>query len=220
MALVVITAIMPVFWTGVFLLGWGPMQLMLEEDGAFEDQCLETEPLPCPEQTTKLLNVNFYAQLTMIFSPVAGILVDLYGPCFIITLATVFLLVGLGGLILAVARDIDVLLYISFVFVGMMMQTSHQNSLQVGLLFQGKTQQQVISVMSALFDSGALTYLGLWAIENDSGVKFEFLIGTYLLVGTCFFGTAMYLWRAVVPVSVGKNDGDQMEEPDLDAKTR
>jgi hypothetical protein len=102
----------------------------------------------------------------------------------------------------------------------MMMQTSHQNSLQVGLLFQGKTQQQVISVMSALFDSGALTYLGLWAIENDSGVKFEFLIGTYLLVGTCFFGTVLYLRRVVVPVSGGKNDGDQMEEPDLDAKTR
>ena len=218
MALVVITAIMTVFWTGAFF-GWGPMQLMLEEDGAFEDQCLETEPLPCPEQTTKLLNVNFYAQLTMIFSPVAGILVDLYGPCFIITLSTIFLLVGFGGLILAVARDIDVLLYISFVFVGMMMQTSHQSMIQVGLLFQGKTQQRVISVMNALFDSGALTYLGLWAIENDSGVNLELLIGTYLLAGTCFFGAAMYLWRVVVPVSAGENDCDPTEEPNLDAKT-
>jgi len=47
MALVVITVIMMVFWIGAFL-GWGPMQLLLEEDGAFEDQCLETKPLPCP----------------------------------------------------------------------------------------------------------------------------------------------------------------------------
>jgi hypothetical protein len=218
MALVVITAIMTVFWTGAFF-GWGPMQLMLEEDGAFEDQCLETEPLPCPEQTTKLLNVNFYAQLTMIFSPVFGVWVDLYGPFVMMTLSTVFLLVGFGGLILAVARDIDVLLYISFVFVGMMMNASHQNSLQVGMLFQGKIQQRVISVMSALFDSGALTYLGLWAIENNSGVNLELLIGAYLLAGTCFFGAAMYLWRVVVPVSAGESDAAPQEAPNLDAKT-
>ena len=47
MALVVIAVIMMVFWIGAFL-GWGPMQLLLEEDGAFEDQCLKTKPLPCP----------------------------------------------------------------------------------------------------------------------------------------------------------------------------
>ena len=91
MALVVITVIMPVFWTGVFLLGWGPMQLLLEEDGIFEDQCLDTQPLPCPEQITKLLNVNFYAQLTMIYSPVSGVWVDLYGLFVMMTLSTIFL---------------------------------------------------------------------------------------------------------------------------------
>jgi len=36
----------------------------------------------------------------------------------------------------------------------MMMQTSHQSMIQVGLLFRGKTQQLVILVMNALFDSG------------------------------------------------------------------
>jgi hypothetical protein len=216
MVLVVITAIMTLFWTGAFL-GWGPMQLLLEEDGAFEDQCLEKEPQPCPAQTTKLLNVNFFAQLTMIFSPVLGIWVDLYGPFFIMSLSTIFLLVGFGGLILAVTREVDVLLYISFVFVGMMMNSSHQNIMQVGMLFRGKTQQRVISVMNALFDSGALTYLGLWAIENSSGVKLELLIGAYLLAGTCFFGAAMYLWHVVVPVSAGENDGDPLLEPDLNA---
>jgi hypothetical protein len=91
MALVVITAIMTVFWTGVFLLGWGPMQLLLEEDGIFEDQCLDTQPLPCPEQITKSLNVNFYAQLTMIYSPVSGVWVDLYGLFVMMTLSTIFL---------------------------------------------------------------------------------------------------------------------------------
>jgi hypothetical protein len=89
----------------------------------------------------------------------------------------------------------------------------------VGLLFRGKTQQRVISVMNALFDSGALTYLGLWAIENASGVSLELLIGAYLLAGTCFFGAAMYLWYAVVPVSEGENDGALTEELDSNATT-
>ncbi|KAL3826467.1 hypothetical protein ACHAXA_011276 [Cyclostephanos tholiformis] len=218
MALVVIIGIMTVFWTGAFF-GWGPMQLLLEEDGAFGGKCNENEPLPCPAQTTSLLNVNFYAQLTLILSPVFGIWVDVYGPFCMTALSTVFLIVGFGGLIMAVARDIDILLYISFVFVGMMVNSSHQNIIQVGMLFQGKTQQRVISVLNALFDSGALTYLGLWAIQNASDFKLEFLIGAYLLAGTCFFGAAMYLWHVVVPVSAGKYDNDEesTEETKLDA---
>jgi hypothetical protein len=39
----------------------------------------------------------------MIFSPVVGELVDLYGPCFIMTLSAIFLLFGFGGLILVLA---------------------------------------------------------------------------------------------------------------------
>jgi hypothetical protein len=217
-ALVVITGMMTVFWTGASI-GWGPMQLLLEEDGAFEDQCTEYGQLPCPAQTTKLLNVNFYAQLTLILSPVFGIFADLYGPLFMTTLSTVFLIAGFGGVILAVARDIDVLLYISFLFVSMMTMTAYQNIIQVGMLFRGKTQQRVISLMNALLDSGTLTYLGLWAIQNASGVRLEFLISAYLLAGTCFFGAAMYLWHVVVPVSAGTNDNNEepTEEPKLDA---
>jgi hypothetical protein len=133
-ALVVITGIMTVFWTGAFF-GWGPMQLLLEEDGAFAEDCTENEPLPCPAQTTKLLNVNFYAQLTLILSPVFGIWVDLHGPLCITALSTLFLMAGFGGFILAIVRDIDVLLYISFIFVGMMVNSSHQNNIiQVGML--------------------------------------------------------------------------------------
>ena len=87
------------------------------------------------------------------------------------------------------------------------------------MLFHGKAQQRVISVLNALFDSGALTYLGLWAIQNASGVKLEFLIGAYLLAGTCFFGAAMYLWHVVVPVSACEDDNDDKptEVPKLDA---
>jgi hypothetical protein len=95
--------IMTIFWTGASS-GWGPMQLLLEEDGAFEDQCPENDSLPCPAQTTMLLNVKFHAQLTLILSPVFGIFADLYGPLCLITLSTVFLIAGSGGVILMVAR--------------------------------------------------------------------------------------------------------------------
>ncbi|KAL3774912.1 hypothetical protein ACHAW5_009131 [Stephanodiscus triporus] len=215
-ALVVITGMMTVFWTGASI-GWGPMQLLLEGDGAFEDQCTKYEPRPCPAQTTKLLNVNFYAQLTLILSPVFGIFMDLYGPLCMTTLSTVFLIAGFGGVILAVARDIDVLLYISFFFVSMMTMTTYQSIIQVGMLFRGKTQQRVILLMNALLDSGTLTYLGLWAIQDASGVRLEFLISAYLLAGTCVFGAAMYLWHVVVPVSAGANDNNEetTEEPKL-----
>jgi hypothetical protein len=91
----------------------------------------------------------------------------------------------------------------------MMTMTTYQNIIQVGMLFRGKTQQRVISVMNALLDCGMLTYLGLWAIENASGVRLGFMISTYLLAGTCFFRAAMYVWHVVVPVSAGKNDNNE-----------
>lgn len=203
MALVGITAIVTIFYTGAFF-GWGPMQLLLEEDGAFEDACLEDEPLPCPAQTSKLLNVQFFAQFALMISPIFGILVDAYGPFCMMSLSAVFMVSGLGSLALAVAQDIDVLLYPAFLFVGLTTVSSHQNIMQAGMLFHGKMQQRVISVMNSLFDAGALTYLGLWAIQNPTDISLELLVGVYLVAGVCVFGSSLYLWHIVVPAEETK----------------
>ena len=201
MALVVITSIMTVFWSGAFF-GWGPMQLMLEEDGAFEGECLTTDELPCSAQTSKLLNVSLLAQLTLMVSPIFGIWVDAYGPFCMMALSSVFMVMGLGGLALAVAQDIDALLYPAFILIGLTTISSHQNIMQAGILFQGRTQQRVISCMNALFDAGALTYLGLWAIKSSlNDLSLELLFGAYLIFGICVFGAALYFWSVVVPVS-------------------
>ena len=212
MVLVVITAIMTVFWSGAFF-GWGPMQLMLEEDGAFEGECSTTETLPCSAQTSKLLNVSLLSQLTLMVSPIFGIWVDAYGPFCMMALSTVFMVTGLGGLALAVARDIDALLYVAFICIGLTTVSSHQNIMQAGILFQGKTQQRVISCMNALFDAGALTYLGLWAIKSSiADLSLELLFGAYLIAGVVTFGAALYFWSIVVPVS--EEDNAKQEDPE------
>jgi len=187
------------------------MQLMLEEDGAFESECLTTDELPCSAQTSKLLNVSLLAQLTLMVSPIFGIWVDAYGPFCMMALSSVFMVTGLGGLALAVAQDIDALLYPAFILIGLTMVSSHQNIMQAGILFQGRTQQRVISCMNALFDAGALTYLGLWAIKSSTkDLSLELLFGAYLIFGVAVFGAALYFWSVVVPVS---EEDTQKEDP-------
>jgi len=95
------------------LFGWGPMQLLLEQDGAFHWKCASdvddgttgdfensnngdnattttttatstdnTNVVAnvCPEQTSALLNVNFYATVTQVVSPAIGWAADRFGP--------------------------------------------------------------------------------------------------------------------------------------------
>ena len=70
-ALFTATALYIFLYCGAFF-GYGPMQLMLEDNGSFASLCSEEEPYPCPDQTATLLNVQFVGQLTLISSPLLG----------------------------------------------------------------------------------------------------------------------------------------------------
>eukprot|EP00559_Dactyliosolen_fragilissimus_P006294 CAMPEP_0184870804 /NCGR_PEP_ID=MMETSP0580-20130426/38844_1 /TAXON_ID=1118495 /ORGANISM="Dactyliosolen fragilissimus" /LENGTH=124 /DNA_ID=CAMNT_0027373099 /DNA_START=11 /DNA_END=381 /DNA_ORIENTATION=- len=95
-ALYIITAMVTIFYAGAFY-GYGPMQLLLERDGAFASKCTltiidneevtdgnngkanddndnekETDIIICDAQTTSLVTVQFVALATQILSPLIG----------------------------------------------------------------------------------------------------------------------------------------------------
>lgn len=211
------------FYTGAFY-GWGPMQLMLEDSGAFSSHCSNNDSTsnteeqlqlsPCPEQTSMLLNVQFTAMLiSMIFTPLMGAAIDKYGAAPLITVA--FTIGGLGLILLIIStsfhtnnsNNIDGLLFPSFICFGFMSCLTGLYTVQTGLLYdEGRDRNRVISVLNALLDSGAVTYLLLWYIEENTRLTLSVISMIYFGFYVLVMGTAVICWNMI-----GKNNMKQAQ---------
>ena len=185
---------------------------MLEDSGAFSNHCSNNddntshakEPQlsmsPCPEQTSMLLNVQFTAMLiSMIFTPLMGAAIDKYGAAPLITVA--FTIGGLGLTLLIISTsfhntnnnsNIDGLLFPSFICFGFMSCLTGLYTVQTGLLYdEGRDRNRVISVLNALLDSGAVTYLLLWYIEENTMLTLSVISMIYFGFYVLVMGTAV-----------------------------
>lgn len=200
--LVVFSALYVTLLAGAFF-GYGPMQLMLEDHGAFSNTCPEDDQedeIPCASQTSRLLQVHFIAQLTLTFSPIAGIIADRYSAKALMYLTSAVGVLGLVCLLIATGFRIDNLLFVSDLLLGLMSVCSSVMVVQTGLVFTKTTRQRIISALNTLYDAGALTYLALWAIENALDCGITAIVAGYLGVAIVVFGGAIYCWQHVVPV--------------------
>lgn len=197
--LVFFSALYVTLFAGAFF-GYGPMQLMLEEHGAFSNQCEPNEETPCAAQTSCLLQVHFVAQLTLTFSPIAGAIADRFSGKALMYLTAAVGVLGLILLLVATGFHFDAVLFCSDFLLGLMATCSSVMIVQTGLIFTTVTRQRIIGALNTLYDAGALTYLALWAIENALQSGITAIIMGYLGVAIVCFGGAIYCWRHVVPV--------------------
>jgi len=197
--LVFFTALFVVLYSGAFF-GYGPMQLMLEDQGAFDEQCQVNEEAPCLIQTSRLLQVHFIAQFTLMFTPIAGVIADRYSAKALMYLVAALGVLGLILLLVATGFNVDILLFVSDFLLGLMSTCSSVIIVQTGLVFTTGTRQRIISALNSLYDAGALTYLALWAIENALDCGITAIIGGYLGVAVICYGGAIYYWHRVVPI--------------------
>mmetsp|Transcript_7389 Transcript_7389/g.16142 ORF Transcript_7389/g.16142 Transcript_7389/m.16142 type:complete len:576 (-) Transcript_7389:44-1771(-) len=209
--LLVSTSLYMFLYAGAFF-GYGPMQLMLEESGAFASRCSpDEEELPCPAQTSMLLNVQFVAQLTMISSPLLGAGCDKYGPFVMINISLLMGTLGLALLTASTSLGIDNMLFPAFISLGFMANISGLFTVQTGLVFpQGRSRNRAISSLNALFDAGAITYLVLWYISKS--VPLPTISGCYLGIFVLVVGAAAICWRKVTRILNPSNEDDEDEE--------
>jgi len=218
--LFVFTALYTFFFAGAFY-GWGPMQLLLEEDGAFSWKCnasnatsataLENDDFDdvvevCPAQTKTLLNVQFIAiTISLAFAPALGHLADKFGVQHMMTFTAVICCTGVSLLMIASATHTDRLLFIAFLCLGFMVSNTSVLIVKTGLVFErSESQQRVISALNTLFDAGSITYLGLWNIGNSNLFQNQYydnklvtLAGGYLVLAIICFGGAWYYWKRI-----------------------
>ena len=214
--IVFITAIYITLFAGA-VYGWGPMQLMLEMEGAFADKCSSSpdsggvaamsegelvggvggaETVICEEQTVSLLRIPWIASLVGVLSPVLGHVADTYGSDVLTHLLGAFGVSGISLVMVAAGTGTDWLYYLAFCLLYLVLMSGSIMITKTGLLFNsGDMRRRVISGLNALLDAGSLTYLILLKIlEGIEGATFLGVVGGYLGLAVICFGTTSYLW--------------------------
>ena len=199
-----------IFLFGGAYYGWGPMQLLLEDNGNFNSKCTGSEAQQeqevCEEQTQALLNVRFYSQFTLFASPILGLISDKYGSTTICWLMSIFAIVGILLLIVASSSsfDLDWLLYVAFSCIGLASVGYGMMTVETGVVYKGpnhsRLRSRIISAMNSLYDAGAITYWILWGIGQllEGRATLSQLASGYLVVAVLCLGGYWYMFRQVV----------------------
>jgi hypothetical protein len=212
--------------------GWGPMQLLLEDNGNFGAECSnevknsDINEAVCPEQTAALLNCRFVSQLTVLTGPLLGYMSDRFGGATLTYFMGISILSGLSLLMVAVefpGTMWDSILYVAFILLGFGSTAGGLLTVETGLLFRerdggatSKAQSRVISLLNALFDAGAMTYLGLWGLEKVTSKSHDELsngnliaiLGAYLIVAAFCLGYYAWIYGTIARNEPNKGHGD------------
>lgn len=109
------------FFSGAFF-GWGPMQLLLEENGSYSSECTEEEQENeeiCPSQSASLVRVHVASTVSQFIFPLLGELLDRYGPAFLSYLMGVCGCAGVALLVVAAqVSETDWLLFATFFLIA------------------------------------------------------------------------------------------------------
>ena len=194
--------------------GWGPMQLVLEQNGIFHSKCGEDVPLDqvCDAQTSALLNVRLISQLTIIGSPLLGELSDRKGARNVAYLLTALTFTGLLLIIVSDRTGVDWIMYLAFSCLALVAWSGGLLTVETGLVFQGKRRSRVISALNACYDAGAITYLGLWGIAEVSDATLTPLVAGYLGLAVLCLGGFSLSWAKVLPEEEQENTEQATED--------
>lgn len=213
------------------------MQLMLEDDGAFGDECENPSPSSdpaadtdaagneaaaavCDSQTSSLLTVQMVASLTLIFSPLLGQVGDRYGAATVMHFLTFSGCSGVALLTVASAQEIDGMLYPAQILIGCMSVATSILTVQTGMLFNEPARRRVISALNTLYDAAALTYLILRYIQKAVGASLVALLAGYLVLAIFVLGGASILWCRVVPQGEEEDNNETEQEEEKTENTK
>jgi hypothetical protein len=149
--------------------------------------------------------------ITQMFSPVLGYTVDKIGaPNFAAAQAVIALF---GMLLVAIGMTVDdaeVLVYLGFPMLSICTWMGSLLIIQLGFYFVGHAQARIIFVLNTLFDSGALTYLLLWVVQEQADIATNAVWVGYTVFAGVVYAITVALWRIAV------QEEERVEEKDLE----
>ena len=196
--------------------GWGPMQLILENNGVYARLCDTNDMDVCLKQRSALLLVSTTTSFLFISAPLWGALVDRHGPLLGIVTNAALVWAGLTFLVTA-AFGTDVLLYPAFSCLMFGSVLSNILFVHAGLMFDTpEVTGKVIGLLNTMFDTGALTYLVLyeatraWWNPEAAGWVFTMYLGLSVVV----YGGVIWYWRDATCAGQGCDPIDEGGGPD------
>jgi len=202
------------------IFGWGPMEVMLEDAGAFASQCAPDEPLPCPKQSETIINIGMLAICTNCLTPFAGFAIDKFSGPNVATYYMSPMAIGGAGIVSFAAFNVgsyDYLFWIGFSMLGLATFCGSLLSVQVGLYFSGQTSTRIIMFLNALFDAGSVTYLFLMLGISAAGLSFGQVTLVYFFVALFCYGLGIFFWNTAVPES---ESGFSLDDQGLDEEEK
>lgn len=193
-------------------LGWGPMQLILEQNDHYQDKCEtfgteengndDEEDEICAAQSQALLNIPLVATLTQMTMPLLGIVADRCGAPTTAGLMGICFVLGLLLLTLAEEYHMDSLLHPAFVLVAMGAWNGFLLTVLTGLYFVGHTRSRIIFMLNSILDAGGITYLLLYEIQ-ELFVKHQhgahLIMAGYLVLAVVLMTGQYYFFRISEP---------------------
>jgi len=200
-ALVAVTSFCMIFYVGAYM-GFGPMQLLLEKDGAFSRACIDPLlDMSCDAQSRALETVKFatttFAQLSI---PIFVMILDQYGPYVLHFVLSIMGCVGVLCILISSWLQFPELLYVAFGLIGSLAIASNLVMMEVASLFSDESsRRRVIALLSCLTDVGAgFGYWILWAAMANAGLSFDTVMGLYFMVGCVVYLIGTYLWTVLI----------------------
>ena len=184
------------FYVGAFF-GFGPMEVMLEKDGAFSHDVCTTSS--CNTQAHDLIQVSIIAAvLAQLSTPVSGAISDRYGPVVLQSILCIIGCCGIGLILISSMTHTSWILYLAFILIGFMAMGTAPMIMQLAELYSLETsRRRVITTLESLWAvGGGFGYWILWALTK-AGIPFRVVIGCYLAVGFIVYATTIAVWKAI-----------------------
>jgi len=199
------------------------MQLMLEQDGTYQDLCYDDDGndennngnddasgTSCSEQSIVLVRFQLVGHLVgAFFAPFLGLLADWWGAVFILKTVTAFCVGGISLCMVASATQVHWLYYIAFSLFGLLLYGTSLMTVETGLVMDtAKQQRMVISLLNTLIDAGTFAFFFLHLIQTSTQASFVLVLGVYLGLAVLSFGGAAVFWKQTIRLM----EHDQQEQ--------
>jgi len=179
--------------------GWGPFQLLLEQNGNFHSKCSSEDV--CSEQKAALLRIPSISQaIALGLSPVFGWIAD-RGSKYVVYVMTFCFIGGLGLILVAAQLLMDFLVLPGFMLFAMGAVCGSNLTVQSGMIFVGETRSRIIFVLNNLYDAGAITPLLLWYLTQwIPSLTMTAIFGGYIILAVLILAPACLFWSTVTPI--------------------
>eukprot|EP00743_Colponemidia_sp_Colp-15_P003634 GILK01003923.1.p1 GENE.GILK01003923.1~~GILK01003923.1.p1 ORF type:complete len:474 (+),score=63.84 GILK01003923.1:39-1460(+) len=184
-------ALLQALLTSGAIFGWAPMELILQDDGAYRELCPEGEQT-CAEQKKRLNLIFTIASSLFLFSLPTGYFLDRYGPRWTCTLGSFFF--GVGTLLVAISDSKELDLFCpGFCLIAFGGPPVVFSFIHLSNLFPAN-KATIIGAFNIMIDCSAVDFALVEMIYSNLGLSRKAIFIAYTVIIGAMCIASIFLW--------------------------